>query len=98
MPARLGPSPQGLNAGVRFLMSMTDHAQEPNLRDYLGVLRRRRAVIALCVLIVVGAALASSFLQSPVYQGTAEVLLEPRPTEALFENQQTQPADPVRAI
>jgi Mrp family chromosome partitioning ATPase/capsular polysaccharide biosynthesis protein len=46
-----------------------------NLRDYLQVLRRRRWLVIATVALVGGAALAHSLTQTPVYQGSAEVLL-----------------------
>jgi len=59
-------------------------SRELELRDYLGVLRRRKGVIALTVLIVVAAALAYSYLQTPVYEATAEVLVRPRTSEQIL--------------
>src|SRR6266516_839406 len=44
------------------------------LRDYLRVLSHRKRLIVLVVLAVLGGALISSLLQTPVYQATAEVL------------------------
>ncbi len=48
----------------------------PELRDYLSVLRRRKWVIALWVTVVVGSALFLSFLQDPVYESKARLLIE----------------------
>jgi polysaccharide biosynthesis transport protein len=45
------------------------------LRDYLGLLRRRKVTIALTALAVTGAALVFSFLQTPVYEATSEVIV-----------------------
>jgi succinoglycan biosynthesis transport protein ExoP len=45
------------------------------LRDYLKVIRARWYLIALGVLVVVGAALAYSYSQKPTYQGQAEVIV-----------------------
>lgn len=39
----------------------------------------------LTLVLVVGASLAASFLQTPVYRATAEVLLQPRTTESIFD-------------
>lgn len=58
-------------------MSPEHSAAEPDLRSYLSVLRRRKWIVALTVLIAVGAALAYSFIQSPRYSATAEVLIQP---------------------
>jgi tyrosine-protein kinase len=75
-------------------------SRELELRDYLGVLRRRKGVIALTVLIVVAAALAYSYLQTPVYEGTAEVLVRPRTSESIVNPNadRTAAADAQRAI
>ncbi|MCE5192180.1 MAG: polysaccharide biosynthesis tyrosine autokinase [Actinomycetia bacterium] len=45
------------------------------LRDYLNVIRARKWVIIQAVVIVTITALAVSFLQSPVYEGQAKVLI-----------------------
>ncbi|MDQ4144935.1 MAG: polysaccharide biosynthesis tyrosine autokinase [Actinomycetota bacterium] len=46
------------------------------LRDYVSVLRRRRWILLLVTLLVVGSALVASLLQTPVYQARARLLLE----------------------
>ncbi|MDP9387236.1 MAG: polysaccharide biosynthesis tyrosine autokinase [Actinomycetota bacterium] len=75
-----------------------DPSAELELRDYLQVLRRRKGVVVLAVLVVVGAALTASFLQTPVYQAEAELLLQPRSTESLFDPNSGQRNDPLRAV
>ncbi len=79
---------------------MTGQAASPQLelRDYLGVLRRRRWVIALTALVITSVAVAASLLQTPVYEGTAELLLQPRSTESLFDPNSGQRNDPARAV
>ncbi|MGI9121045.1 MAG: polysaccharide biosynthesis tyrosine autokinase [Acidimicrobiales bacterium] len=57
---------------------------EFELRQYLAVLRRRKGNILLAVVVVVGVALTVSYLQTPVYQSTAEVLLRSRSSEEIF--------------
>src|SRR5205807_3498087 len=59
-----------------------------------GVLRRRKAVIVLATLVVTGVALADAHVQTKVYSGTAQVLLESRPTDRLFNGKGAQTADP----
>jgi capsular exopolysaccharide synthesis family protein len=71
---------------------------ELELRDYLGVVRRRRAIIALATIMVMATALVASFLQTPVYQGTAQILLQPRSTESPFDEQTGERRDPERAV
>lgn len=75
-----------------------DAVEELELRDYLRVIRRRKWVIALVTLATVGAAIAASLVQTPVYQGTAEVLLQARATESLFDPDSGQRNDPARAV
>lgn len=58
-------------------MSPEPSAAEPDLRSYLRVLRRRKWIVAFTVVVVVGAALAYSFFQSPRYSATAQVLIQP---------------------
>ena len=71
---------------------------EPSLRDYLDVVRRRKAPVVLALVVVLGASLISSFLQKPVYAASAEILLRPKSTEFRFEADQTQRFDPQRAL
>lgn len=71
---------------------------ELNLRDYLSILRRRRRALTLIVLLVVGCSLAYSLLQTPVYAGKAEVLLQPRATETLFDPNTGQARDATRVV
>ena len=54
------------------------------LRDYIAVLRRRKWLIFLAALLASGTALGLSFLQSPVYQASVRLLLEP--TRTVFES------------
>ena len=72
--------------------SEQDQPAELELRDYLRVLRRRKGVIAICTLVVLGVALAFSLLQTPVYAGKAEILLQPRTTDSVFDPQTGQTA------
>jgi succinoglycan biosynthesis transport protein ExoP len=59
-------------------------AEEPDLRDFFGVLRRRKWTIALVVVLVVGSALAFSLRQTPVYESTVRVLVKPiNPSQAV---------------
>ncbi len=64
--------------------------EELELRDYLQVLRRRRAVIAVTLAVVLGLALLVSFLQTPVYAAAARMRIQPRPGLSPFDatNQQ----------
>ncbi len=54
------------------------------LRDYLQVLRRRKWIIAITLIVCVGAAFAFSLTQTPVYGTGAKVLLDESLSESLF--------------
>ncbi len=62
------------------------------LRDYLSVVRRRKSTIALAAFAVVGTTLLMSFLQTPVYEGRARLLLQG--TESLFDTVGVKYFDP----
>ena len=67
---------------------MVEHSAESAdlvLHEYLRVLRRRKWVVVSLVVVAVVGALALSFSQSKVYRATAEVLLQHRSTENLFD-------------
>jgi succinoglycan biosynthesis transport protein ExoP len=68
------------------------------LRSHLRVLWRRKRMITLLVLLAVGAALALSLVQKPVYQGEVKVLLQPAATESLFDPTTGDDPDPVRRV
>ncbi|MPY94750.1 MAG: polysaccharide biosynthesis tyrosine autokinase [Acidimicrobiia bacterium] len=57
---------------------------EPGLRDYLDVLRRRKLIILLVTVLACATAFGASLAQTPVYEATAEVLLQQRPSERIF--------------
>jgi capsular exopolysaccharide synthesis family protein len=72
-------------------------AAELDLHAYLQVIRRRKTVVALCVLAVLGASLVVSFLQTPRYAATAQLLLKPRSAESMFGSGVAY-VDPARAV
>ena len=57
---------------------------ELDLRAYLSVLRRRWKVVALVVVLAVGAALALSLVQKPQYRAESELLIRQRDSTALL--------------
>lgn len=73
-------------------------AAEPDLRDYLQVLRRRKTVIVLSVVVVLGIALVLSYLQTPRYAATAKLLLKPRSNQSIFGSNAQSSGDPARAV
>jgi succinoglycan biosynthesis transport protein ExoP len=68
------------------------------LGDYLRILRRRRGVVLMATVAVGAAAVIASARQTPVYAATAEVLLEPRRSESLFNPNTGARNDPARAV
>jgi capsular exopolysaccharide synthesis family protein len=62
-------------------------SSELELRDYLAVVQRRKLTILLAVVVVVVSSLTVSFLQTPVYQATAKVLLQPPSSGEIFAPQ-----------
>jgi polysaccharide biosynthesis transport protein len=79
-------------------VTATQRASDAELRDYLQIVRRRKHVVAVVVVVVVAASLVASFLQTPVYQGTAELLLQSRSTQSPFDPTSGQRNDPIRAV
>ena len=79
-------------------MSRERLRSEPELRDYLVILRRRASTIVAVTVAVVAVSLAVSYLQTPRYRATAEVLLQPSDAGDLFNPSQNQRADPARAV
>src|SRR5258708_1811609 len=75
----------------------TQVAPELELRDYLRVLRRRKVMIGLAVAVVVGAAVTAAEFQTPVYQATAQVLLQTS-SLSLFNPSTGQGNDPARQV
>ncbi len=71
---------------------------EPDLRDYLQVLRRRKFVIGLCLAVVLGSALLISYLQTPQYAATAKLLLKQRASQSVFANGSQGYVDPIRSV
>ena len=86
-----GPAPRPRSARYDApARELYDEPDELDLRAYLEVIRRRKGIIVLTTLLVVGAALAASLFQTPVYAATSEVLLQSRPSERIFNPQQAQ--------
>ncbi|MDQ4069688.1 MAG: polysaccharide biosynthesis tyrosine autokinase [Actinomycetota bacterium] len=79
-------------------MTSEEHGAELGLRDYLRILARRRALITVVVLVVTVPAVVLALLQTPVYEGEAEVLLQPRTSETLFDPNSGARSDPARQV
>ena len=78
--------------------STETNATDLELGDYLRILARRCWTVVVATLVVGGAAVVASLLQTPVYAATAEVLLQPRRSESLFNPQTGARNDPARAV
>lgn len=70
---------------------------EPDLRQYLRVLRRRVRLIAVVTAAAMALAVVASLVQHDVYAAKAQVLLQPRSTESLFDPTSGQRLDPTRS-
>ncbi|MDQ3898632.1 MAG: polysaccharide biosynthesis tyrosine autokinase [Actinomycetota bacterium] len=79
-------------------MTSEEHGAALGLRDYLRIVGRRRALITVIVLLVTVPAVVFSLLQTPVYAGRAEVLLQPRTSETLFDAGGGLQPDPARQV
>ncbi len=71
---------------------------ELDLRGYLRVISRRKWIIVLTTFIVAATAGGVSLLQTPVYEGRADLLLQARSTETLFDPNTGARTDPARAL
>ena len=62
--------------------------QDHHLSDYLEILYRRKWVLIITFLLIVGAVTAVSFVMTPQYEATAQILLggQPSPMNPLGEN------------
>ena len=57
--------------------------REAHLKDYLRILRKHRWLIAGLFLVTVLTVAIWTFLQTPIYQASATVLIEPEPPKVL---------------
>ena len=79
-------------------MATSSESLRPDLRDYIRVARRRKATVALTTLAVFAVGLAGALLKTPVYQGKAELLLQGREAESLFDPETGSRNDPARVV
>jgi succinoglycan biosynthesis transport protein ExoP len=64
---------------------MDSMADEMTLRDYLAVIRRRWWIVVGALLLATGAALTLSVTTTPVYEAEAQMLVQTRSTDSLFD-------------
>lgn len=79
-------------------MAVRESTSELGLQDYLRILARRKQLIAVATLLIAVPAVVLSLLKTPVYAGTAELLLQPRTSETLFDANSGIRADPARQV
>jgi polysaccharide biosynthesis transport protein len=79
-------------------VSSPESAYELGLRDYLGILGRRKQLIAVVTLLIAVPAVVLALLKTPEYAGQAELLLQPRTSETLFDPNSGVRADPARQV
>src|SRR4051812_1360366 len=77
---------------------LPEEPAELELRDYLRILSRRKWMILAITLLVTAAAVVATLAQTPVYEGSAEVLLQVKASESLFDPNTGVRADPNRAV
>jgi len=58
---------------------------ELDLRDYLGIIRKRKLLIAATAIAVMAIVISLTLLQTPVYRSGADVLLQARTSEQLLQ-------------
>jgi capsular exopolysaccharide synthesis family protein len=70
---------------------------ETNIGEYLRVIRRRWIVIVLTMAVCMGIVAAIDLTATPVYQATAQLLLQSKQSESIFQPS-AQVIDPTRAV
>ncbi len=74
-------------------------ATEMTVRDYLAVIRRRWWLVAMATIIATGVALGLSAAQTPVYEAEAQMLVDTRSTDSLFDSgNDLRTSDAARAV
>jgi polysaccharide biosynthesis transport protein len=73
-------------------------SRELTIGDYAQALRRRKWLIVIAVVATVGVALALTLIKTPIYEGQAEMLVQPRSTDSLFDPNTGQRNDPNRTL
>lgn len=80
------------------MLDFVPAADERDLRSSLEVLVRRKWMVALTVLVAIGAAVGVSLFKEPVYEARSELLLQASAQEALLNPAQGVRPDPQRAV
>lgn len=99
LPAGGGRTPLPNVAVTPLTEPHSDSARQPNFRDYLRILKRRRLALVLTTIVVTAGAVAFSLHQQTLYQATAQVLINRQDIAAAITNTPENPAlseDPAR--
>lgn len=65
---------------------MEPDESEMTLRDYLRVIARRKGILVTAILFALVGSLAITLLQEPIYQAEAQLLVQPRSGDTVFED------------
>jgi len=79
-------------------MDVVSTQGEFGLRDYLGVLKRRKGTVVATVVTIVGVALVLSLLQTPMYAAEAKIVLRQDSGDSVFSQSGTGAVDPARVV
>ncbi|MHB1533771.1 MAG: tyrosine-protein kinase domain-containing protein [Acidimicrobiales bacterium] len=75
-------------------MQATESLEQQDLRAYLRLLNRRRITIIVTTLVVLGLALAYTFVKTPIYTASAQVLVPPQTVLSPLSSTNGQAAAP----
>lgn len=79
-------------------MDVVSTQGEFGLRDYLGVLKRRKRTVVATVVALVGIALVLSLLQTPMYAAEAKIVLRQDSGDSVFSQSRSGVVDPARVV
>lgn len=74
------------------------HATTLELRDYLGILRRRKWFIILPTVVILVAAITASLLTTPIYEAAADVMIESNKRSTVIADFAVPAEDPTREL
>jgi polysaccharide biosynthesis transport protein len=77
---------------------LTEEPHGPDLRHYVRMLTRHKWLVVVLTVIVVGVTVATSLAQTPIYAARADVLLQDRSGESIFESGNGVYVDPARVL
>lgn len=79
-------------------MARAEDTKTPDLRDYGRLFWRHRWLILAVVAIAVGSALGFVALRTPVYEGTAQVILQPSGSQQILDSSPQNAQDAARNV